>query len=587
MLKRILPNLVAMNPLTAVSFVLAGGSLLLGREGGGRGARGIAAGLALLVCLVGLVKLLQVAFGWEGGIDQALFPRALEAEAATTGLPNRMAPNTALNFFLLGAALLVLDRQTRRGHWPAHWLALISTAASSLAVIGYLFGTAALYGVSAYIPMALHTALTFILVSLGVLCARPRRGLAALVVSDSAGGLIARRLLPAAVVIPLVLGWLRLEGQRAGLYGTELGVALIAVASMVVFTAVVWLSARSLHDADLERGEAEERLREAEARFRSSFRDAAIGMAIAGTDGRWLQADRALCEIVGYSEAELLEMTFEDVTGNVMDEPKERLPEEGSSTPPAPNAAEPGLGDSLAERPGRPARVLIADDHALVREGLRAVLEGEEGMEVVGEAEDGEQAVSRCAELGPDVVLMDVRMPRVDGLEATRRVKARMPGVSVVMVTMHENPDYLLEAVRAGAAGYVLKDASGERIAEADRRTLAGDSPLEQGLAMRLLERLAIGEGAGSGSAAWFGGLEGDAAPAPPRELPDGITPREAEVLGLMTRGLTNPQIGAELGISRGTAKVHVQNIIAKLGVSDRTQAAVRAVELGLFEPGG
>ena len=127
------------------------------------------------------------------------------------------------------------------------------------------------------------------------------------------------------------------------------------------------------------------------------------------------------------------------------------------------------------ENEARVARVLIADDHALVREGLRAVLEAEGGVEVVGEARDGGEAVGMCAELSPDVVLMDVRMPGVDGLAATREIKARMPRVSVVMVTMHENPDYLLEAVRAGAAGYVLKDASGERIAEAVRRTLAGE----------------------------------------------------------------------------------------------------------------
>ncbi len=232
---------------------------------------------------------------------------------------------------------------------------------------------------------------------------------------------------------------------------------------------------------------------------------------------------------------------------------------------------------------GGPARVLIADDHALVREGLRAVLEAEGGVEVVGEAGDGAEAAELCAELSPDVVLMDVRMPGVDGLEATRRIKARSPGVSVVMVTMHENPDYLLEAVRAGAAGYVLKDSSGERIADAVRMTLAGDSPLDQQLTMRLLEKLSGIDGTEPA----HGGAEPDASSDPPRDLPEGITPREAEVLGLMARGLTNPQIGAELRISRGTAKVHVQNIIAKLGVSDRTQAAVRAVELGLFEPGG
>ncbi len=240
------------------------------------------------------------------------------------------------------------------------------------------------------------------------------------------------------------------------------------------------------------------------------------------------------------------------------------------------------------ENEASPARVVIADDHALVREGLRAVLEAEGDIEVVGEAPDGLRAVEACAELRPDVVLMDVRMPGMDGLAATRAIKAGTPDVGVVMVTMHENPDYLLEAVRAGAAGYVLKDASGEKIAEAVRRTIAGDSPLEQGLAMRLLERLAAGDEVPSPSGGSVGDPGGEAAPVttPSRELPEGITPREAEVLGLMARGLTNPQIGTELGISRGTAKVHVQNIIAKLGVSDRTQAAVRAVELGLFDPG-
>ncbi len=231
-------------------------------------------------------------------------------------------------------------------------------------------------------------------------------------------------------------------------------------------------------------------------------------------------------------------------------------------------------GEGLDAR-GDVARVLLADDHALVREGLRAVLEADGGIEVVGEAENGPQAVKLCQRLSPDLVLMDVRMPLMDGLEATRRIKATMPAVSVVVVTMHENPDYLLEAVRAGAAGYVLKDSSGERIAGAVRRTLSGESPLEEGLAMRLLERLA-GEGVPAAAAA-AATTTGD-----PGSLPEGITPREAEVLELIARSLTNPQIADELGISRGTAKIHVQNIIAKLGVSDRTQAAVRAVELGL-----
>src|SRR3712207_992777 len=118
------------------------------------------------------------------------------------------------------------------------------------------------------------------------------------------------------------------------------------------------------------------------------------------------------------------------------------------------------------------ARLLIADDHDLVREGLRAVLGGEEDLEVVGEARDGHEALKMCRSLEPDLVLMDVRMPKSDGLEATRAIKEEMPKVSVVMVTMHENPDYLLEAIRAGAAGYILKDAEGERLVGAVRRTL-------------------------------------------------------------------------------------------------------------------
>ena len=247
--------------------------------------------------------------------------------------------------------------------------------------------------------------------------------------------------------------------------------------------------------------------------------------------------------------------------------------------------------ETLEER--RPARVLLADDHALVREGLRAVLEGEEGIEVAGEAPDGLRALEECRRLRPDLVLMDVRMPGMDGLEATRRIKAEMPKVGVVMVTMHENPDYLLEAVRAGAAGYVLKDASGERIAQAVRRTLSGESPLEEGLAMRLLSRLAKEDSprAGGQDARPHDGPDAAVRGEAPTgrtggALPEGITPREAEVLKLMARGLTNPQIAKSLLYSVSTVKAVVQSVTAKLGVSDRTQAAVRAIELGLATSG-
>jgi DNA-binding NarL/FixJ family response regulator len=132
-----------------------------------------------------------------------------------------------------------------------------------------------------------------------------------------------------------------------------------------------------------------------------------------------------------------------------------------------------------------PARLLIADDHVLLREGLRAMLSGVDGIRVVAEAKDGQQALSLCRRLRPDLVLMDVRMPAMDGLEATRRIKREMPQTSVVTATMRENPDYLFEAVKAGAAGYVSKDASGEGLLGVVRRTLEGESPLNQEPAMR------------------------------------------------------------------------------------------------------
>ena len=174
------------------------------------------------------------------------------------------------------------------------------------------------------------------------------------------------------------------------------------------------------------------------------------------------------------------------------------------------------------------ARLLIADDHALVREGLRTMLSGEVGIEVIAEANDGRQALHACRELKPDLVLMDVRMPVMDGLQATRKIKDEMPKTSVMMVTMHENPDYLFEAVKAGAAGYVLKDASGERLLSAVRRTLEGESPLNQELAMQLLVRLSRessseqGSGGLSGETAEEGSSEGE----PPTSQPQAIQAR-------------------------------------------------------------
>jgi len=232
------------------------------------------------------------------------------------------------------------------------------------------------------------------------------------------------------------------------------------------------------------------------------------------------------------------------------------------------------------------------------------MLSGEDGIEVIAEANDGQQALTSCRELRPDLVLMDVRMPVMDGLQATEKIKQEMSQTSVLMVTMHENPDYLFEAVKAGAAGYVLKDASGERLLSAVRRTLEGESPLNQELAMRLLRRLARESRSEGGS----GGTSREP-PEDALEEADGggdepltthpvaarsgahqagsegatqiesLTPREVEVLKLLSQGQTNPQIAQNLLFSVSTVKAQVRSILSKLGVSDRTQAAVRAIE--------
>ena len=225
------------------------------------------------------------------------------------------------------------------------------------------------------------------------------------------------------------------------------------------------------------------------------------------------------------------------------------------------------------------ARVLIAEDHALVREGLRAMLSGEADLEVVGEAENGNRAIELCCSLSPELVLMDVRMPEMDGLEATRKIKEAHPEVSVLMVTTHQDPDYLLEAVRSGAAGYVLKEATQPELLSAVRRTLTGESALNQELAMRLISSLSgetacgterASEAAGGGSRV-------------PETLAGILSVREREALRLIASGKTNRQIAKELMVSLSTVKTHVQRIIKKLGVSDRTQASVKALEMGLL----
>jgi DNA-binding NarL/FixJ family response regulator len=220
-------------------------------------------------------------------------------------------------------------------------------------------------------------------------------------------------------------------------------------------------------------------------------------------------------------------------------------------------------------------RVLIADDHELVREGLRGMLAYEQDLEVVGEASNGREAVELCRSLKPDLVLMDVRMPEMDGLEATHLIKAEQPSVSVLVITTYENPDYLVEAIKEGAAGYVLKDASNQRLLNAIRRALSGEFPIDQELAVQVIKRLTDETRRSTVPTSELGER--------PQPLPRSLTDRELEVLRLVAQGQTNQEIGQNLTVSPWTVKTHVQRIIDKLNVSDRTQAALRAAELGLL----
>jgi DNA-binding NarL/FixJ family response regulator len=218
----------------------------------------------------------------------------------------------------------------------------------------------------------------------------------------------------------------------------------------------------------------------------------------------------------------------------------------------------------------RTGRIIIADDHELARLGLRTMLMPEPDLEVVGEAGTGREAVELSRKLEPDLVIMDIRMPDLDGLVATRAIKDELPQTSILIVTLSEDPDYLLEALRVGAAGYVLKDASRREVVTAVRQVLSGESPLDPKLAAQLIRRIATQAPPKDQSAAKHG---------------EELTQREMDVLRLVAEGKTNAEIGQALFVSVGTVKVHVERIINKLGVSDRTQAAVRAVELGYLTP--
>jgi DNA-binding NarL/FixJ family response regulator len=235
---------------------------------------------------------------------------------------------------------------------------------------------------------------------------------------------------------------------------------------------------------------------------------------------------------------------------------------------------------------GVPARLLIADDHALAREGMRAMLANEPDLQIVGEARDGEEALELCRRFRPELVLMDVRMPKMDGLEATRAIKEVSPQTAILMVTTYESQEYLVKAIKAGAAGYVLKEATKGQLLSIVRRALDGETPLNEELAMLVLRNLIEQQSSNQGYAdvppSSSGRTTDERAGASPLEV---LSPRDLDVLRLIARGRTNQQISQELLVSVSTVKKHVHQIITKLGVSDRTQAAISAIQFDLGHP--
>jgi DNA-binding NarL/FixJ family response regulator len=213
--------------------------------------------------------------------------------------------------------------------------------------------------------------------------------------------------------------------------------------------------------------------------------------------------------------------------------------------------------------------VLIADDQALVRGGFRMILEAQKDIEVVGEAADGREAVAQARELRPDVVLMDIRMPEVDGIEATRRL-SDSDSTCVLMLTTFDLDEYVYEAMKAGASGFLLKDVRPEQLAEAVRMVAAGEALLAPAITRRLIEEFVRRPAPGARA---------------PTEL-SGLTERELDVLKLVARGLSNVEIASSLFVSEATVKTHVTHILAKLSLRDRVQAIVLAYESGLVQAG-
>jgi PAS domain S-box-containing protein len=304
--KGLLFGLTTMKPLTALGFLGAGAALaLLRAEDVDVRQRRLGLICAGVVALIGALTLLEYGLGVDLGVDRWLFPAAVRAEGGL--YPGRPAPSTSLGLLLLGLALLTIDVKSA---WLVPLLTLSILLIALLALLGYAYNVKALYRIEPYTSMALHTALLFVIVILGILAARPQRPATAVVTTHLAGGVMARRLLPAAIVIPFGLGWLRLIGQRLGLYDTEFGLALFATSNIVVFVSLIYWNARLLNQTDSRREAAYAALRESEARFRLLADATPNGLIMTSEDGRIVLANNQAETLFGYQQGQLVGQTI-------------------------------------------------------------------------------------------------------------------------------------------------------------------------------------------------------------------------------------------------------------------------------------
>lgn len=301
--KSVLSGLATMKANTAFSFILSGASLWLLQSANQNQLRiHIAHALALLVAVIGLLTLSQDVLGWNLKIDQILF------EDKNTGAfaPGRMSPATALSFFLIGCSLFSLKKEANHNKISAQLFATVVVLISLLALIGYIYGVQSLYRVAPFSSMALHTAFSFLVLSFGILFIQPERGIVAIILKDSVGGVLARRLVPAAFILPFMMGFLRLKAEQEGYFSLEFGVALFASTNIIIFLMLVLLVARPLDRNDTERKQAENKLRESEDRYRTVAETASDAIITIDQDSKIVFVNPTVEKTFGYTSDEII-----------------------------------------------------------------------------------------------------------------------------------------------------------------------------------------------------------------------------------------------------------------------------------------